>query len=102
MHRTRSQDARTFAVSQNIVAAVCMPAPFFCMMVQVTIYLKGFSRDWSSFKHCSMMLLIQPSTLVCVYLPHVGVRGKENGQHTWSACGGAVAWMGGGFMPKPQ
>lgn len=29
------------ALSQKQVLAVCRPAPFFCMMIQVTMYLKG-------------------------------------------------------------
>ena len=59
------EDALTrpsLALSQKSAAPVSRPAPFFCMMMQVTMYLKGRFRVWSSFKQASTIWWILLST----------------------------------------
>ena len=75
VHGTDTQPS--FAVSQNIEAAVSRPAPVFCIMMHDTTYLErgrirmsahardssrcthlnGRPSDWSSFKHTSTIEL---------------------------------------------
>ena len=45
----------SFLVSQKAVAADCSPEPLFCVMMQVTAYLKGFARRASSLMQVSMI-----------------------------------------------
>ena len=63
--------ARTLDESQNIEAAVDIPAPFFCMITHVTMYLNGLLSDCSSFKHESTIVLIWSFTFFWAYLKNV-------------------------------
>lgn len=54
-------------LSQKQELAVCNPAPFFCIITQVTIYLNGFPILVSWFKHCSTTLEVHWLTLLCWY-----------------------------------
>lgn len=55
-------------LSQKHVLAVCSPAPFFCMMIQFTIYLKGFPSLLRWLRQSSTTLLLHWFTLVCWYV----------------------------------
>ena len=52
-------------MSQNVEVAVCRPAPFFCMITAVTMYLKGLFRSFSLFMQISITFDVQCATLVC-------------------------------------
>lgn len=54
-------------LSQKQELAVWRPAPFFCMMTQVTMYLNGLPSLVSWFKHCSTTLEVHWFTLLCWY-----------------------------------
>ena len=59
--------------SQLFVLVTHAPAPAFCIIWQVTTYLYCFADCANLFKHVSMTLAIQPSTLACrnVLFPRV-------------------------------
>lgn len=63
-------------VSQKHVLAVCRPAPFFCMMMQVTTYLNGLLAACSDLSTDSTMADVQSCTRLAVYncLPNTGSR----------------------------
>lgn len=46
-------------------AHVLTPAPFFCIMMQVIMYLKGLLRGCSSFRQLSTIVLVQSVTFSC-------------------------------------
>ncbi len=52
-------------MSQNVEVAVCRPAPFFCMITAVTMYLKGLFRSFSLFMQLSITFDVHCATLVC-------------------------------------
>lgn len=52
-------------LSQKQELAVCNPAPFFCMITQVTMYLNGFPSLVSWLKVCSTTLVVHWLTLLC-------------------------------------
>jgi len=52
-------------LSQKHELAVWRPAPFFCIITQVTIYLKGFPSLVSWFRHCSTTFDVHWLTLLC-------------------------------------
>ena len=54
-------------LSQKHELAVCRPAPFFCMITHVTMYLNGLPSFVSWFKHCSTTLDVHWFTLLCWY-----------------------------------
>jgi len=56
------------------VDAVCRPAPFFCMIMHVTTYLKGLLAACSDFRTDSTMADVQSCTRLAVYtcLPSTG------------------------------
>jgi hypothetical protein len=59
-----SLDSPSDFVSQKHVLAVCSPAPFFCMMMHVTTYLKGLFAAWSSFRTASTIDEVQSPTFL--------------------------------------
>jgi len=52
-------------LSQKQELAVWRPAPFFCIITHVTMYLKGFPSFVSWFRHCSTTLEVHWLTLLC-------------------------------------
>lgn len=52
-------------LSQKQELAECNPAPFFCMITQVTMYLNGLPSLVSWLKVCSRTLVVHWLTLLC-------------------------------------
>ena len=52
-------------LSQKQELAECNPAPFFCMITEVTMYLNGLTSLVSWLKVCSRTLVVHWLTLLC-------------------------------------
>lgn len=92
-------------MSQYVVAVVCSPAPFFCMMMQVTaahthgsgmqsnmqgcytaaaattrgdvpMYLKDLLRSCRPLRHVSMTLFVQSLTFLALYMFSLSVAAR--------------------------
>lgn len=61
----RTVQLPSVVLSQKQELAVCNPAPFFCMITQVTMYLNGFPSLVRWLKVCSTTFVVHWLTLLC-------------------------------------